>query len=74
MCKNMTNALKANKILYNNGIYSKVEKLTEYKETSGCVYAVSFEDKYFEDAVELMYKANVVLHKSEKNYYGDSGL
>ena len=70
-CKNMTHALKANKILYGNGIESSVKKISDDPSVRGCVYSISFSDKYAETALDLMYNGGVLLHKSEKNVYGD---
>lgn len=74
LCKNMTHAIKASKVLTNSGITAKVEKLTNVPDIVGCVYSVSFEDKYFEKSIALMRSGDVILHKKEKNYYGDEWL
>jgi CTP:phosphocholine cytidylyltransferase-like protein len=74
LCKNMTQAMKANKLLYNAGIYSKVEKITDVKGVSGCVYGINFFDKNFEAAIKIMCEGSVILHKKEKQYYGDECL
>ncbi len=74
LCKNMTHAMKANKLLYNCGIHSKVEKSTDNPGIKGCVYGISFNDKYFDKAIDAMKKGEVHLHKQEKNYYGDDLL
>lgn len=74
LCKNMTHAMKANKLLYNAGIHSSVEKLTDVEGISGCVYSINFSDKNFESALQVMCKGNVILHKKEKRYYGDECL
>lgn len=70
-CKNMTNAMKANKILFNNGIHSQVQKISDDPEISGCVYSVVFDDKHIERALRLMCSNRISLHKKEKNLYGD---
>ena len=67
LCKNMTHAMEANKLLYNFGIYSKVEKITEVEGVSGCVYASSFADKDSEYALRLMCSGGILLHMKEKN-------
>lgn len=71
LCKNMTHAMKANKILYNNGIHSKVEKSTDNPGISGCVYSIVFDDRYSNSALEYLCKGGVILHKKEKQRYGD---
>lgn len=70
-CKNMTNAMRANKILYNNGIQSQVHKISDDPEISGCVYSVVFDDKYDERALYLICQNKISLHKKEKGYCGE---
>lgn len=74
LCKNMTHAMKANRLLSDSGIYSKVEKITEMSGVSGCVYCINFDDRNFETALEIMKNSGVLLHKKERNYYGDDCL
>jgi hypothetical protein len=71
MCKNMTHALKGNKILYQNGIYSKVEKETSVDGISGCVYTLTISERDFNTALSIMFNSGVILHKKEYDYYGD---
>lgn len=71
MCKNMTHAMKANKVLYNNGIHSKVEKINNNPDIKGCVYCICFEDKYKETVIDIFKKYGVILHKSEHIKFGD---
>ena len=71
MCKNMTHALKANKVLYQNGIYSKVEKETSVSGINGCVYTLIISENDFEKAIGVMKESGVMLHKKELNYYGE---
>ncbi len=70
MCKNMTNAIKANKVLYDNGITSRIEKITDNPDVRGCVYSVVFDDRHKETAFSVLCKSSVVLHKKEKNFIG----
>lgn len=67
----MTHAMKANKILYKNGIHSRIEKISDDPEIHGCVYSISFSDKYACRAMEIMSKSGVQLHKKEAKNYGD---
>ena len=53
MCKNMTHALKANKLLYNCGVFSKVEKDADNPDVNGCVYCIMFDDKESVKALEF---------------------
>lgn len=69
MCKNMTHALKANKLLYNCGVFSKVEKDADNPDVNGCVYCIIFDDKESVKALECMCKGGVILHKKEKQKY-----
>lgn len=71
MCKNMTNAMKANKLLFNNGIDSRVEKIKNAENISGCVYSVVFLDKYEQDVLRILKNGNVILHKNERRRYWD---
>lgn len=70
-CKNMTHAMKANRLLYNNGIHSRVEKISDDPEVHGCVYSIVFEDRYQKQALEIMSSGGVMLHRKEKMHYGD---
>ncbi len=73
-CKNMTHAMKAHRILQENSIDSRVQKLNNLSDYNGCVYSIVFEDENFDRAISLFYKNNVILHKTEKIYYGDYNL
>ena len=53
---------------------TKVEKITEMSGVSGCVYCINFDDRNFETALEIMKNSGVLLHKKERNYYGDDCL
>lgn len=70
-CKNMTHAMKANRALYNSGIHSRVEKISDDPDIHGCVYSIVFEDRYLKQALDIMRSNNVLLHKKEKISYGD---
>ncbi len=70
-CKNMTHAMKANRILYDNGIHSKVEKTNDDPDIHGCVYSIVFDDRHLNRALEIMCSGGVILHKKEKINYGD---
>ncbi len=70
-CKNITHAMKANRLLYNGGIESRVEKISDDPDVRGCVYSIVFSDRYAERALEIMCGGGVQLHKSEKKGYGD---
>lgn len=72
LCKNMTHALKANKLLYQAGIHSRVEKKTSVNGITGCVYTIIFDDEQKDSAFDIMHKGGVILHKKEKVYYGDT--
>ncbi len=73
-CKNMTQAMKANRLLYQNGIQSRVEKISDDPEIKGCVYSICFSDKYLNHALEILNNGGVILHKKEKYGYGvDNG-
>ena len=74
ICKNMTQAMKAGKLLNDSGIYAKVVKITDLPDVNGCVYSVNFKDPDFEKAINIMKNNGVILHKKEKNYYGDEWL
>lgn len=73
-CKSMTHAMKANRLLYDNGIYSRVEKVSDDPEIHGCVYAVAIPDRFVETALEIMNSGGVQLHKKEKLRGGDERL
>ena len=70
-CKNMTHAMKANRLLYNNGIQSRVEKISNDPDMHGCVYSIVFADRYSKQALEVMCSGGVLLHRNEKIRYGD---
>ena len=70
-CKNMTHAMKANRLLYNNGIHSRVEKISDDPEIHGCVYSIVIDDSYVHRALMIMNDGGVQLHKKEKIRYGD---
>ena len=72
MCKNMTHAMKANKLLYNNGIQSRVEKISDDPNVRGCVYSIIFNDRYSKEAIEILRAGGVMLHKKEYDYYGEN--
>lgn len=74
MCKNMTHAMKANKLLYSNGIYSRVEKISNDPNVHGCVYSICFNERYTKQAVEILKAGGVLLHRKEQDYYGDYRL
>lgn len=62
-CKSITYAMKAKDILEKNGISSYVVK--DFKPSdSGCVYAISFSDRYKDQALMLL-KDKVLLHATE---------
>ncbi len=62
-CKSITYAMKAKDILEKNGISSYVVK--DFKPSdSGCVYAVSFSDRYKQQGVTLL-RDKIVLHATE---------
>lgn len=71
MCKNMTHAMKANKLLYNNGIKSRVEKISDNPDVKGCVYCILFEDKYFDEVLKICNNNGILFHKKEKHGSGD---
>lgn len=70
-CKNMTHAMKANRVLYDNGIHSKVEKINDDPDMHGCVYSIAIDRSHLSRALEIMCLAGVQLHKKEKVNCGD---
>jgi len=70
-CKNMTHAMKANRLLSDNGIESRVEKISDDPEAHGCVYSIVVPDEYAGEAYNIMSSGGVLLHKTEKRGYGD---
>lgn len=70
-CKNMTHAMKANRVLYDNGIHSKVEKINDDPDMQGCVYSIAIDRSHLSRALEIMCLVGVQLHKKEKVNYGD---
>ena len=71
-CKNMTHAMKANRLLYNNGIHSRVEKISDDPEVHGCVYSIVIDDKAASHALKIMSDGGVQLHKKEIRYGDDA--
>jgi hypothetical protein len=70
-CKNMTHAMKANRLLYDNGIRSRVEKISDDPDIHGCVYSIAIDDSLVRRALKIMSDGGVQLHKKEKIRYGD---
>lgn len=70
-CKNLTNAIRANKLLAQNDIKSSVVKITDSEYGGGCIHAISFDDIFKKRALCLMKKRDIILHKTESIYYGD---
>lgn len=68
-CKNMTHAIKAQKILVKNGIEASVKKTTYISGQSGCVYTINFNEEFCDKAMSLMMDNGVIIHKSEKERY-----
>lgn len=67
-CKNMTNAIRANKLLNNNKIKSRLEKISDDPEIRGCVYSVVIDDNFKNIALDILCKNNISFHKKEKAY------
>ena len=65
MCKNMTQAMKANRLLHDNGISSRVDKITDAPEIKGCVYVIVFSDEQTDRVLKLITEKGIVLHKKE---------
>ncbi len=61
--RSVTYAMKAKEILENAGIGAGVVK-DLMVSGSGCVYAVTFDDRYKSEAVKLLQTRGVMLHKS----------
>ena len=70
-CKNITHAMKAEKLLGEQGIRARVEKNSHDPDVRGCVYSIVFSDSYVRPAVDLMLRGGVKLHSSEQGFYGD---
>ena len=70
-CKNMTHAMKANRLLYDNGLRSRVEKISDDPDIHGCVYSIAIDDSLVRRALKIMSDGGVQLHKKEKIRYGD---
>lgn len=68
-CKNMTHAMKAQRLLTKIGISCSVEKNNNDPSANGCVYSVKFDDAFYERAMHEMKMGGIVLHKSESNGY-----
>ena len=62
--KSITYAMKSKEVLQSVGIDAVVVK--DLRPRGGCIYAVSFPDKYQEDAVRLLQNQGVLLHAAEK--------
>ncbi len=62
--KSITYAMKSKEVLQTAGIDAAVVK--DLRPRGGCIYAVSFPERYAEDAVRLLRDNGVVLHLSEK--------
>lgn len=62
--KSITYAMKSKEVLQSVGIDATVVK--DLRPRGGCIYAVSFPDRYTEDAVKLLRDSGVILHLSEK--------
>lgn len=63
-CKNMTQAMKAKKILEKNGIKSSVNKKVG-EPYVGCIASLNFDDIYFDNVISLIKTNGILLHKSE---------
>lgn len=62
--KSITYALKAKEILESSGITAAVVKDLRLSG-GGCVYAVSFPEKYKRESVNLLYQNGVAIHSTE---------
>ncbi len=61
--KSITYAMKSKEVLQSVGIDAAVVK--DLRPRGGCIYAVSFPDKYTQDAVRLLKSQGVLLHITE---------
>ena len=72
-CKSVTHAMKGKDILSKNNIPAVVQK--EIKSMgAGCIYTVQFADQYKIPALQLLQTGGVILHKTEKDLYGEDTL
>ncbi len=71
-CKNMTHAMKANRLLFIITEYiPEWKKISDDPEVHGCVYSIVIDDKAASHALKIMSDGGVQLHKKEKIRYGD---
>ena len=62
--KSITYAMKSKDVLQSVGIDATVVK--DLRPSGGCIYAVSFPDRYREDVIRLLRDNGVALHAAEK--------
>lgn len=61
--KSITYAMKSKEVLQSVGIDAVVVK--DLRPHGGCIYAVSFPDRYLDDVVRILKNQGVLLHPSE---------
>lgn len=61
--KSITYAMKSKEVLQSVGIDAVVVK--DLRPRGGCIYAISFPDKYTHDAVRVLKSEGIVLHITE---------
>ena len=77
MCRSLTQAERAAKLLDKNGINAVIIKAPQGLHTQGCAYAVSL-NRRFDEAVLLLKKNNLikgkVFFKTEQGEYREAEL
>ena len=61
LCRSMTNAQKAGKLLQNNGIFAAVTKAPQQANPGGCTYGVKVAERKLNAARELLARNQIAV-------------